>query len=223
MKIPQYLLPASLAATVHVALFWLMPEETHPRTTAVVEIPLLPPLPQTDPDSVTQPEERVINAVPVKLLAGGPTPPELPEELSPGKADDLPTLWIEHVMSPDRNVRIIPAVTGPGGFDVSGEIGRPGVFSAVDLDRVPSAKVQLPPDYPAAMRQNGVSGSVLVEFDVNAEGRVVRAEVLRYTHHEFADPAVRAVRKWRFEPGRRHGRAVPFRMTVPIEFGIESI
>ena len=98
-------------------------------------------------------------------------------------------------MNPDRNARIIPAATGPGEFGGSGEIGRPGIFSPADLDRVPNAKVQLPPDYPAAMRQNGVSGLVLVEFEVNAEGRVVRAEAVRYTHREFADPAVRAVKK----------------------------
>ncbi len=222
MIIHKYLLPASLAATLHIALLWLVPEETHPRTTALVEIPLRPPIPQTAPDPVPQPEDRPVNAEPVKPLAGGPNPPELPEELSSRNSADLPTLWITHVMNPDRNVRIIPAVNGPGEFGVSGELGRPGVFSPADLDRVPNAKVQLPPDYPAAMRQSGVSGSVLVEFEVNAEGRVVRAEAIRYTDREFADPAVRAVKKWRFEPGRRNGQAVPFRLTVPIEFGIET-
>ena len=195
MNIHKHLLPASLAATIHVALLWFVPEGTHPRTTAVVEIPLLPPLPQAAPDPATPPEEREVIAEPVQPLAGGPTPPELPEELSPRKSDDLTTRWIEHGMNPDRNARIIPAATGPGEFGGSGEIGRPGIFSPADLDRVPNAKVQLPPDYPAAMRQNGVSGLVLVEFEVNAEGRVVRAEAVRYTHREFADPAVRAVKK----------------------------
>lgn len=223
MNIHKHLLPASLAATVHVALLWLAPEGTPPRTTTLVEIPLLPPRPETAPDPVTQPEERVVNTEPVKPLAGGPTPPELPEEMSPRIAADRPTLWIKHAMNPDRNVRIIPAVTGPGEFGVSGEIGGPRIFSSADLDRVPHAKVQLPPEYPATMRQNGVNGSVLVEFEVNAQGRVGRAEAIRYTHREFADPAVRAVKKWRFEAGRRNGQAVPFRMTVPIEFGLEGI
>ena len=86
---------------------------------------------------------------------------------------------------------------------------------------MPRAKVQLPPDYPAAMRQSGVSGSVLVEFDVDREGRVTRAAAVRYTEREFVEPALRAVRKWRFEPGRRQGVAVAFRLVVPIEFGIE--
>lgn len=182
MNIQKHLLPASLAATVHIAMFWFMPEGTRLRTPAIVEIPPLPPIPPVAPDPVTQPEEREIIAEPVKPLAGGPTPPELPEELSPRKPEDLTIRWIEHVMNTDRNVRIIPAVAGPGDLGGSGEMGRPGIFSIADLDRVPSAKVQLPPDYPAAMR---------------------------------------AAKKWRFEPGRRQGKAVPFRLTVPIEFGLE--
>jgi len=57
---------------------------------------------------------------------------------------------------------------------------------------------------------------------VDTTGRVVRAEGIRYTDREFVDPAVRAVRQWRFEPGRRNGKAGSFRMAVPIEFGIEG-
>ena len=42
------------------------------------------------------------------------------------------------------------------------------------------------------------------------------------TDREFVEPALRAVRHWRFEPGRRDGKAVPFRMTIPIEFSLED-
>ena len=80
--------------------------------------------------------------------------------------------------------------------------------------------MQTPPDYPARMRQEGIGGTVLVEFEVNTAGAVVRAAVVDCSRGEFAEPALRAVRQWRFEPGRRHGRVVPFRVTVPIEFGI---
>ncbi len=68
---------------------------------------------------------------------------------------------------------------------------------------------------------DGIGGSVTVEFDVNTEGRVVRAEAVSFTHREFVEPAVRAVRRWRFEPGRRNNRVVPFRLVVPIEFGLD--
>ena len=72
------------------------------------------------------------------------------------------------------------------------------------------------------MSQLGIEGTVMVEFDVNGEGRVVRAAVVHTTRREFAEPALRAVRNWHFEPGKRNGRVVPFRMTVPIQFGLSA-
>jgi protein TonB len=97
-----------------------------------------------------------------------------------------------------------------------------GPFTAIQLDRIPRATVQQPPDYPATMHQNGITGSVTVEFEVDTEGRVIRAEAIHYTHREFAGPAVREVLQWRFEPGKRNGRPVPFRMAIPIEFSLPA-
>jgi protein TonB len=105
------------------------------------------------------------------------------------------------------------------------ENGGPGFAGAelvnvsTDLDRIPRATVQPSPQYPEKMRKDGIVGSVTVEFDVDSSGRVYRAEATRYTNMSFVEPAVRAVLRWHFEPGRRHGRAVPFRMAVPVEFG----
>lgn len=220
MPIHRYLLPATLAATVHVALFQLAPERESPLAETISEVPILPPLPKTD-ELMLPPEEPMTNPEPVKTLADGPTPPELPEPWSTPKPDDLTVPLVDHWKNTDRDVRLIPERVGPGDIGVRGDSGPPGIFSPVELDRVPNAKVQLPPDYPVAMRQSGRSGAVLVEFDVDAAGRVIRAEAGSYTDREFAEPAVRAVKQWRFEPGRRQSRAVPFRMTVRIEFDLE--
>lgn len=92
------------------------------------------------------------------------------------------------------------------------------MFSPDQLDRRPRAKLQVAPDYPVSLRQGGMEGTVMVEFDVDATGRVVSVRVLRSTEHGFEDATVRAVLKWRFEPGRRDGRAVPFRMSVPVDY-----
>ena len=97
--------------------------------------------------------------------------------------------------------------------------------SAVDfskLDKNPRATAQVSPDYPATMRNDGIAGSVTVAFEVNKEGRVIRAEAVNYTRREFVESALRAVRNWHFEPGRQNGRAVAFRMTVPIEFSLDQ-
>jgi protein TonB len=224
MNIHKYLLPASLAAMVHVALFWFLPEGTRPDGTILIEMPVLPPILKSPDDEVTPPEEKEETTRPVTKMSGGPSRSEIPDPATPPKPGDITIPVPDMPINPWKDPKKILPDTGPGG---PGEIG-PGdwtgktIVDAGALDSAPRAKVQLPPDYPYAMKQSGTGGSVLVEFDVNAAGRVVRAEAVRYSGRDFVEPAVRAVRKWQFEPGRRHGQAVPFRMTVPIEFGVEN-
>ena len=38
------------------------------------------------------------------------------------------------------------------------------------------------------------------------------------SHPAFEQPALQAVRRWRFEPGKRGGKPVSFKMRVPITF-----
>ena len=225
MNIHKYLLPASIAATMHVALLWLMPEQPHTR---IIEAPLVtetPPIPDPVAESAPDEEpERDLEDV-AKPIAGGPPPPDIPETLQLPDKTDITFPVTERTKYPARELTTIPKVFGPGDIEAFGEDGPrgPGIFTIGALDRVPRAKVQVPPGYPPAMKQSGSGGSVLVEFDVDPSGRVMRAEAISYTDREFVEPAVRAVRKWRFEPGRRDGQAVSFRLAVPIEFGIEKI
>src|SRR5258708_39015533 len=120
----------------------------------------------------------------------------------------------------DRQADLPTTIGDPAGVPNGIDPSRMPIFSPGDLDGAPRAKVQLPPEYPAAMRHNGTSGSVLVEFDVNAEGRGVRAEAIRYSDRDFVEPAVRAVKKWRFQPGRGHGQAGPLPIARPARVGL---
>jgi protein TonB len=47
---------------------------------------------------------------------------------------------------------------------------------------------------------------------------VQRATVQKSSHPAFEAPALTAVGKWRFEPGKRKGESVAFKMRVPITF-----
>lgn len=224
MNIHKYLLPASIAATMHVALLWLMPEEPYTRIVAVPLVTDKPPIPDPVAEPPQEEEPKRDFAEIVQPMAGGPPPPEIPETpVLPGKTD-ITIPMAEHPKYPARELTTIPKLFGPGDIEAIGGHGPrgPDIFTIGALDRVPRAKVQIPPDYPYAMKQTGTGGSVVVEFDVDAAGHVVRAEAISHTDREFVEPALRAVRKWRFESGRRNGKAVPFRMVVPIEFGIEN-
>jgi protein TonB len=112
----------------------------------------------------------------------------------------------------------IPA--GPFGVPEGVEEGRlrPAVLSVRQLDAMPRPRVRVAPAYPASARAAGRSGDVLVDFMVDETGHVTAPRVIESSDPEFEEPALRAVAKWVFEPGKKNGRVVRFRMQVPVTF-----
>lgn len=216
--------PALVAATFHVVLLFAINAPARP---PVIDLPdervmlrpfpkelLMPPLPETPPES----------SAPVKPLHPGPVRPVTEDRSVPKPS----AVAMEPAIAPA--VPRVPVTTVPERWGDGTADGKPtesamqgrSIFTLGELDRVPRAKVQPAPDYPLPLRQAGTEGGALVEFDVDPSGRVVTARALQSTHAEFAAAAVRAVLRWRFEPGRRDGRAVPFRMVVPIGFSLSA-
>lgn len=69
-------------------------------------------------------------------------------------------------------------------------------------------------DYPASAEGDA---EVVLELDVDAEGRVERARVVT-GDEPFAAHALRAARRWRFRPARRGGRPVGARIRFRVRF-----
>ncbi len=91
-----------------------------------------------------------------------------------------------------------------------------------DADTPPQKAYSPPPRYPADAWQQGIGGRVVLRVQVAADGRVRAASVYRSSGHRSLDrAALQAVRKWRFEPARRLGVAVPTEVAVPITFEYE--
>lgn len=61
---------------------------------------------------------------------------------------------------------------------------------------------------------------MLVGFIVNVNGDTQDVYAIKSTQREFEAPAIQAVQKWKFRPGKRQGKAVNTRMQVPIVFSI---
>ena len=92
------------------------------------------------------------------------------------------------------------------------------IFALADLDQAPRTVLQPAPEYPAALRKQKLDGTVYVLFMVDRTGRVDSPIVQKSTNPAFEPAALQAVKRWRFEPGKRNGQAVVFRMRVPITF-----
>ena len=118
---------------------------------------------------------------------------------------------------------------------------------APKLDRMPRAMAQIRPQYPVALREAGITGTVLVEFIVDAKGEVknpvvakksaVGAEAMMLEDFVVAAPgqargeddpetaqpeleaaALAAVSQWKFEAGQKGGRSVNTRIRTQIRF-----
>jgi protein TonB len=172
--------------------------------------------------------------------------PELPPE-EEEKVEELEEEPLENVMAPPSLVDLPTVVPvnaftqplqppPPPGMQASkGAINIPvnppganfgrgikDLFDINNLDQKPVARVQNPPQYPYEMSRAGISGEVAVEFIINANGDVVDTRVIRSSHREFEVPAMQAVQKWKFKPGRKGGKAVATKASQLIEFNLED-
>jgi protein TonB len=177
-----------------------------------IEMPTLPPEPPEKRTDELPPDE---DATPVTFA-----PPSLV---------DIPNIvpnatFVQQVEPPPppgleqaKGVVTIPP-TRPTGFGR----GLGQIFDLSQLDQIPVARIQQQPIYPYEMRRAGITGEVNIGFIVDVNGDVRDPYVINSTHREFEAPAVQAVGKWKFRPGRRGGRAVNTRMSVPIVFSFND-
>ncbi len=98
----------------------------------------------------------------------------------------------------------------------------PNLFNPADLSKVPRVIKQAHPVYPYQERANGFNGEVTVDFVVTSAGKVEDAQVHETNNINFNEPALEAVRKWKFEPGFVGDRAVNTRMRVPMIFDLNG-
>jgi protein TonB len=170
---------------------------------------------------LTLPDESDPDAAAPAKGATAEAPPTLPERPTIPVPEQMPIALPVREASVRRGITVIPPGTigVPTGIEAGlARVG--GTARLIDLDGVPRATVQGAPVYPGEARRTGMSGEVLVEFLVDESGVVHDPRVIRASAAVFEEAALRAVARWRFEPGRRHGTVVRFRMSVPIVFSL---
>jgi TonB family protein len=74
------------------------------------------------------------------------------------------------------------------------------------------------PEYPPALFKKKIHGRVVMSVRIGANGRVYDPIVKTTSDPDFTDPALQAVRLWRFLPQVKDGLPVEIRASVPIDF-----
>ena len=89
---------------------------------------------------------------------------------------------------------------------------------------LPSPKLikQVRPDYPEKAARAGFGGPVILQAQVDAQGRVVDARVL-HGIPLLNEPALAAVKRWTYEPFLLNGNPTPFTLTVTVTFSPGSL
>lgn len=219
----QFLLPATVAAALHVGLlFGYRPDHVAAPTRSPL-VPISDFVCRIFEIEVASTDE-VVDAQPLARTAGEPRPVTPEPTVIARPTDIVIDVPVTPAINPNTILSKIPlGPIGPSSDLLPGpRPGEGGFFYSGDLDNTPRTRAQASLIYPFEAKRDGRSGTVLVEFTVDESGAVISPRVVESSDRVFEDSAVRAVAKWRFEPGRRDGRVVRFRMAVPIVFALNG-
>lgn len=101
------------------------------------------------------------------------------------------------------------------------ELGGLEIFDINDLDQKPKTVKQVPPIYPISAKRRGLSGWASAEFIIDTRGNVVNVKITRSSDPVFDDPTIKALRQWKFTPGRKNGKVVTTRANSKIPYIME--
>ena len=99
---------------------------------------------------------------------------------------------------------------------------RANTSGGTDFDVRPTPVKTPPPEYPTHLKQNGVSGVVALRVEIDETGAVTGCSVSKSSNAEFEQPAMNAVKNWKFKPAQKAGSPVKISLVIPIKFSIEE-
>ena len=103
-----------------------------------------------------------------------------------------------------------PAMATPQRIPIGGNV-RPSKLVA-----------QARPEYPADLKQQGVTGSVIIRAIISKTGDILNAQVINTVHPGLAQAALDAVKQWRYQPTLLNGQPVEVITTITIGFELEQ-
>src|SRR5215813_8968781 len=105
----------------------------------------------------------------------------------------------------------------PKPFRVGSPDGRPHLNDGVLRISSPTRIVYVKPDYSEAARTAKAQGIVVLEAQIELDGRVCNPRVVR-SIPLLDQSAIDAVLQWRFTPTKRNGVAMPVITTLTVNF-----
>ena len=100
------------------------------------------------------------------------------------------------------------------------EIDRSVVCVPVVCDAPPKLLSGPPPKYPSAAFLAGLTGTVVLIYDISSDGSTGNFVIQSSISEEFSQAAISAVQQWKFQQATLKGKPVVFRARIAIPFSI---
>lgn len=215
--LPLIALLASLGLHIAVAAALMLA----PTVAVKIDIPpviqlvkLAPPM----PEPVAVPPQPAPAKPPPRRPAAKPQPRPKPEPVAKPGPRPLPAPEPVEVLQPEPiEAPVEKVVEAPPEPAAPQPVYRPVNVQAAYLSNPR-------PPYPRMALRRGWEGVVVLQIDLDKQGQPLRVEVADSSGHRVLDKAAQAaVRRWRFAPATRDGKAVAARnLRVPIQFRLKD-
>lgn len=90
------------------------------------------------------------------------------------------------------------------------------------LNRAPKPIFNPKPNYPRSLREQGITGNVIVQVVINASGDVQDIEVLASDNDLFTEEALKVLNEWKYAPALQNGKPISSRVQFSIPFKIRE-
>jgi TonB family protein len=108
-------------------------------------------------------------------------------------------------------------------FPISTSLAAQQVVEPGDGVTLPVVLSRVQPRYTKEAQEKRIQGTVWLSVVVKETGDVGDVTVTRSldTRYGLDEEAVKAARQWRFEPGKKDGKAVPVQITLELTFSLK--
>jgi protein TonB len=96
------------------------------------------------------------------------------------------------------------------------------IFDEIDTTRCEPWVKKVQPIYPDSALKNNIEGKVVLKARVGKDGRVKNVILLSSSDSIFNEAAIKAMKKWIFEPAISYGKSIEVWVTVPFNFKLKD-
>jgi len=100
--------------------------------------------------------------------------------------------------------------------------GQPSASPSANGLAPPVLKQDAEPEYPKEALAQKLTGEVVLALEIDAEGKVTRADVREPAGHGFDEAASAAALRLLFEPARKEGKPIPSRILYRMRFTLKE-